>query len=152
MISFQMVFQYRQRSANPSPSQGDNNTKRCQDTILCKTMTYFDLKGYCFLNSPPMFKIKLHLRQMGSYITRFLTFRFLLELVFLVGSYSIEENLLFHYISVEVLATECEVALHLEPNICSLCPSSILSSVKRNIPLHVRLRRTFCKGHKKPSR
>ncbi len=44
-----MVFQYRQRSANPSPSQGDNNTKRCQDTILCKTMTYFDLKGYCFL-------------------------------------------------------------------------------------------------------
>jgi len=51
---------------------------------------------------------------MGSYITWFLTIRFLLELLFLVGSYSIEENLFFHYISVEVLATECEVALHLD--------------------------------------
>lgn len=51
---------------------------------------------------------------MWSYITSFLTFRFLLELVFLVGAYSIEENLLFHYISVEVLAAECEVALHLD--------------------------------------
>ena len=113
MISFQMVFQYRQRSANPSPSQGDNNKKWCQDTILCKTMTYFDLKGYCFLKVTHL-HIKLHLRQMGSYITRFLTFRFLLELVFLVGACSIEENLLFHYIRVEVLATECEVALHLD--------------------------------------
>ena len=68
-------------------------------------MTYFDLKGYCFLKVTHL-HIKLHLRQMGSYITRFLTFRFLLELVFLVGACSIEENLLFHYIRVEVLISE----------------------------------------------
>lgn len=63
------------------------------------------------IDSPTMFKI----HQISSYsnvnITRFLTFRFLLELF--LGACSIDEGILFDYRSGEILATEYEVALYL---------------------------------------